>query len=136
ANESLRLLRELERTEKDDALRKHVVDARDAVFRVELPRTLFRAMDALIEKRVREAPADDTYEKVRQWLAREAAPLLWEAVSTDLALDKDELEKYWKTREVETPRRATFGSGTPLVVKLKRGARVLQLPEDWWAGAD
>jgi hypothetical protein len=158
ANESLKLLDELDALCRDEsdraavdfkALRAATVEARDAYFRAELPRRLFAAMDRLIEKRVREsslAPGPDTFAAARQWLGREFDTVLWEDVASDLGLlNKDEIEKFWKDRDRTGRRTATYGTGSFVVCKPKWPADSAKRPgeaassaagETWWAAAD
>jgi len=148
ANESLRLLIELDRGFKEESIRTAVgflelaaatVAARDALFRAELPRHLFATMGRVIDKRIREAPADDTFAAARRWTMLEFPASLWNSVSADLGLKQDELEKFWKSRDVATPRRATYGTGSFIVAKGTRqpdGVGPAMTEDDWWAGAD
>jgi hypothetical protein len=148
ANESLKLANELDRGFKEEAIRAAVgvreletavVEARDALFRVEVPRRVFAAMDRLIEKRVREAPADDTLAAVKRWAMRELPAAMWSETRTDLGIQADESEKFWKTRDVATPRQATYGTRSFIVSKDTRVPNGVGKPpteEEWWAGAD
>src|SRR6185369_16154345 len=95
--------------------------------------------DRVIDKRIREAPADDTFAAARRWTMLEFPASLWNSVGADLGLKQDELEKFWKSRDVATPRRATYGTGSFIVAKGTRqtdGVGPAMTEDDWWAGAD
>ena len=151
-NDALRGVNELRAKFKDDAIRKaigldeleaQVVAGRDAYFCERMSATPHETMDALIAERAAREP---TIAAARTWANRELDAALWEQVSSDLDLKKEELERYWKDRRKVDPRTVSYGAGSFIAVKPRERAgspagQAADVPrawtdEDWWSAAD
>lgn len=141
-NDALKLLNQIDTEYKDEQIRKaigfdlleaRVVKGRDTYFQRAIALDVYKVLDQLTDKKAREqkplrpdaagtAPgagvaAQGSIAAARQWANRELSAQLWEKVGTDLGLTKEELEKYWKVRSVKNIRRASYGTGSFIMVK-------------------
>ena len=139
-NEALKLLNQIDAEYKDEQIRKaisfdlleaRVVKGRDTYMQRQIALDAYRVLDALASKKAGEqkplrpdaatnnpgAAAQGTLASARQWANRELDAQLWEKVMSDLGISKEEVEKYWPTRSVKNVRRASYGSGSFIVVK-------------------
>lgn len=148
-NDALKGLNEIEFLCKDtaarasislDALSGEIVAGRDAYFREQSPLRAYATMDALVADKASQEPA---FAVARAWASREVSAELWEKAASNLALKMDELEKYWKERRVTGVRRASYGSGSFVMIKKTFGtvapsaaAAIRQTEDVWWSRAD
>ena len=140
-NDAKKTLEALAEQYKDEAMRKEVgfdllqtrtLLARNKYFEREVARDWFRVMELLIEAKCREtkplkepdpatvkpgASMPGTLAAARQWANRDLFVALTDRVCADLGLTKDELETYWKSRKVPSIKKASYNTGSFIVVK-------------------
>jgi hypothetical protein len=139
-NEALKLLNQIDKEYKDEQIRKaisfdlleaRVVKGRDTYFQRQIALDTYRVLEDLTTKKAREqkplrpdaagaspgAAAQGSLAAARQWANRELDAQLWKQVEDDLGLTKEEVEKYWPNRSVKNVRRASYGTGSFIVVK-------------------
>jgi hypothetical protein len=150
-NDALRALGWLDADIKDaavreaigfDALAAQVISGRDRWFSERVGPGAFAAMDELIAAKAREP----TIAEARAWALREVDAQMWEEVVADLGLSEEGLRKYWKSRRVAEPRKASYGAGSFIVLRprsdasslaavLEREAADVRADERWWDAA-
>jgi hypothetical protein len=138
-NDARRTAKELDATYTDasvrsllsfDAVFAGVEKGRDAYFRGRIAFDVIKIMDRLVEAKVRErkpavavaapksgAPAPGTLAAARRWAMQDLVAALWDKVGKELGLERQEVDDYWTTRSRRAPHRATYGTGSFIVVK-------------------
>jgi len=138
-NQALAQLIEMDETVQDEQIREaiglerlqsRVVRGRDDFFKRKVQITVYKATDALISKKVKErkplrrdddaAPGSamrGTLAGARSWAVRELPAELWDKVSRDLGLEKDEVDRYWSERSSRKVQTVSYGTGSFIVVK-------------------
>jgi len=113
-----------------DRLQSRVVRGRDDFFKAKVQITVYRAMDRLIDAKVREkkplrrdadaapgAAMRGTLAGARSWAVRELPTELWDKVGRDLGLETEEVDRYWADRTGRKVQVANYGTGSFIVVK-------------------
>src|SRR5262245_39322443 len=120
-NEALQGLEDLRAKFKDaatreaiafDGLEALVTETRARWFSERIGPAVFAKMDELVAAKVR----DSTFADARMWANRELSCQMWEKVGSDLELNMQELEMYWKRRRVAETRTAGYGGGSFIVL--------------------
>lgn len=144
-NEALEKLRALGEQYQDESIRKainleslerKVVRGRDDYFKKKVQLTAYSVMRKLIRDKARErksagvvdeggrpGAAAGTLASAQQWSIRELPEQLWKEVGDSTGLELDEVERYWAERSIKSPKHASYGSGTFIVVKVETADR-------------
>jgi hypothetical protein len=145
-NDARKIVNDIGEKYKDDVIRKAIgydmlvartMKGRETYFQKAVAMDFFKQMDALIQDKSREkiplasstekpqggAAGQGTMAAATQWADKDLAKAAWEKVGKDMGLEPDELQKFWEHRTLKQVRRATYGTGTFVVVKKNAGAK-------------